>query len=133
MMDTGQIASIALLTIPAILLLTQTSPAQRPAGESPPSLIVTPSTSMAFSGPQGGPFSPSFTEYRVSASTRTVSYSIRTPSWLTANSTSGTTDTSGVTITLTVNASASTLPPGTYGPGTVFTNVSSGRGSTIRF
>jgi hypothetical protein len=31
-----------------------------------------------------------------------------------------------------VNTSASTLPPGTYGPGTVFTNMSSGRGSTIR-
>jgi hypothetical protein len=29
-----------------------------------------------------------------------------------------------------VNASASSLPPGTYGPGTVF---ASGRGSTIRF
>jgi hypothetical protein len=128
-MATGQIASTALLTI---LLLAQTSAAQ-PTGQSSPSLIVTPSTSIAFFGPQGGPFSPSLTEYRVSASTGTVSYSIRTPSWLTASSTSGMTDTGGVTITLTVNASASTLPPGTYGPGTVFTNMSSGRGSTIRF
>jgi hypothetical protein len=133
MMATSQIASIALLTIAASLSLTQTSAAQTPAGQSPPLLIVRPSTSIAFSGPQGGPFSPSLTEYRVSASTGTVSYSIRTPSWLTASSTSGTTDTNGVTVTLTVNASASTLPPGTYGPGTVFTNVSSGRGSTIRF
>jgi hypothetical protein len=32
-----------------------------------------------------------------------------------------------------VNASASTLPPGTHGPGIVFTNLSSGRGNTIRF
>jgi hypothetical protein len=63
----------------------------------------------------------------------TVSYSIRTPSWLTASSTSGATDTGGVTITFRVNASASTLPPGTHGPGIVFTNVSSGRGSAIRF
>jgi hypothetical protein len=130
MMASGQIASIALLAIPAILLLTQTSAAQRPAGQSPPTLIVTPSTSIAFSGPQGGPFSPALIEYRISASTGTVTYSIRTPSWLTASSTSGTTDTSGVTITLTVNASASSLPPGTYGPGIVFT---SGRGSAIRF
>jgi len=84
MMATGQIASIALLTIPAILLLAQKSAAQRPTGQSSPSLIVTPSTSIAFFGPQGGPFSPSFTEYRVSASTGTVSYSIRTLSWLTA-------------------------------------------------
>ena len=31
------------------------------------SLIVTPSTSVAFSGPRGGPFSPSLIEYRISA------------------------------------------------------------------
>ena len=133
MMTTGQIASIGLFTLPAILLLAQTSAAQRPTGQSSPSLIVTPSASIAFFGPQGGPFSPSLSEYRVSASTGTVSYSIRTPSWLTASSTSGMTDTGGVTITVTVNASASTLAPGTYGPGTVFKNMSSGRGSTIRF
>jgi hypothetical protein len=132
MMATGQIASIALLTIPAILLLMETSAAQRPAGQSPPSLIVTPSTSIAFSGPPGGPFAPSVIECRISASTGTVSYSIRAPSWLTASSTSGATDTSGVTITLRVNASASTLPPGTYGPGIAFTNVSNGRGSATR-
>jgi hypothetical protein len=43
MMATGQMASIALLTIPAILLLAQTSAAQRPmpTGQSSPSLIVT--------------------------------------------------------------------------------------------
>ena len=78
----------------------------------------------------GGPFSPSFIEYRISASTGTVSYSIRTPSWLTASSTHGVADTSGVTVTFNVSASASTLRPGTYGPFIVF---ASGRGSTIRF
>jgi hypothetical protein len=130
MIATGQIASIALLAIPALLLLTQIGAAQRPAGQSPPSLIVTPTTSIAFSGPQGGPFSPSLMQFRVSASTGTVSYSIRTPSWLTASSTFGSTDTGGVTITLTVSASASNLPPGTYGPRIAFTNVSNGRGST---
>src|SRR5215211_2247383 len=113
---TGHKASIALLAIPATLLLTQSGAAQRPAGQSRPSLIVMPSTSIAFSGPEGGPFSPSVIEYRVSASTGTVRYSIRTPSWLTASPTFGVTDTSGVTITLTVNASTSSLPPGTYGP-----------------
>jgi hypothetical protein len=133
MMATGRIASTALIAISAILLLTQVGVAQRPAGQSLPSLVVTPSTSIAISGPQGGPFSPSLIEYRISASTGTVSYSIRTPSWLTASSTSGDTDTSGVTITFRVNASASTLRPGTHGPGIVFANVSSGRGSTIRF
>src|SRR5258707_12793686 len=119
-MPTARTASTALIAISAILLLTQIGVAQRPVGQSLPSLIVTPSTSIAFSGPRGGPFAPSLVEYRVSASTGTVNYSIRTPSWLTASSISGATDTSGVTITLRVNASASTLPPGTYGPGIVF-------------
>ena len=50
-----------------------------------------------------------------------------------ASSTSGAIDTSGVTIRFSVNASTSTLPPGTHGPGIVFTNLSSGRGNTIRF
>jgi hypothetical protein len=132
MMVTGQIASIALLAISAMLLLTPIGAAEKPAGLSPPSLIVTPATSMVFTGPQGGPFSPSLIKYRVSASTGTVSYSIRTPSWLTASSTFGATDTGGVTITLTVNARASSLPSGAYGPGVAFTNVSNGRGSATR-
>jgi hypothetical protein len=57
-----------------------------PRGESLPSLIVTPSSSIAFFGFQGGPFSPSQIEYRLSASTGTISYSISTPSWLTESS-----------------------------------------------
>src|SRR5262245_30256596 len=95
-------------------------------------LIVTPASSLTFSGPRGGPFSPARLEFRVSATTGIVNYSIRTPSWLTASSTFGTTDTRGVTITLTVNANASRLSPGAYGPAVAFTNVSNGQGSTTR-
>jgi hypothetical protein len=102
------------------------------AEQSLPSLIVTPSSTIEFFGPQGGPFSPSNVEYRISASSSTVGYSIRTPAWLTASSNSGTTDTKGSTITLTVHANASSLSPGTYGPAVGFTNVSNGRGSTSR-
>ena len=131
-MAAGQKASIALLALLAMLLLAPIRAAERGAEQSPPALIVTPPTSMAFSGPKGGPFSPSLIKYRVSASTGTVSYSIRTPSWLTASSTVGVTDANGVTITLTVNASASSLPLGAYGPGVAFTNVSNGRGSATR-
>jgi hypothetical protein len=120
-----------LLCIPVMLLSTEIA-AQKPTGQSPPTLIVTPSASIGFSGPPGGPFSPSLIEYRVSASSGTVSYSIRTPSWLTASSTAGATDTKGVIITLTVNASASNLRPGTYGPAVAFTNVSNGQGSATR-
>jgi hypothetical protein len=68
----------------------------------------------------------------VSASSGSVRYSVRTPSWLSASSSLGVTDTSGVTIMLTVNASASSLPPGAYGPGVAFTNLSSGQGSVTR-
>ena len=50
-----------------MLLLTPADAEEKPARPSQPSLIVTPPTSMAFSGPQGGPFSPSLFEYRVSA------------------------------------------------------------------
>ena len=129
MMATSRIRSITLLATSAMLL---SGAAQAPAEQSLPTLIVTPPTSMAFFGPKGGPFSPSLIKYRVSASTGTVSYSIRTPSWLTASSTFGVTDTNGITITLTVNASASSLPLGAYGPGVALTNVSNGRGSATR-
>jgi hypothetical protein len=110
----------------------QAGVAPKLAEQSLPSLIVTPPSTIAFSGPQGGPFSPSNIECRISASSGTVGYSIRTPSWLTASSTSGTTDTKGITITLTVNANAANLSPGAYGPAVGFTNVSNGRGSTSR-
>ena len=127
-----RLVSIGLLCIPVMLLSTEIAAAQKPTRQSAPTLIVTPSASIDFSGPPGGPFSPSLVEYRVSASTGTVSYSIRTPSWLTARSTAGATDTKGVIITLTVNASASNLRPGTYGPAVAFTNVSNGQGSATR-
>ena len=110
----------------------QAGVAQKLAEQSLPALIITPSSSIEFSGPQGGPFSPSSFEYRISASSGTISYSIRTPSWLTANSTSGSTDTNGIIITLTVNANASSLSPGRYGPAVGFTNVSNGRGTSTR-
>ena len=123
-------ASVTFLGISALLLLTPTHAEEKPGRPSQPSLTVTPPSSVTFSGPQGGPFSPSLIEYRISASTGTVSYSIRTPSWLTASPTHGVADTSGVTVTFNVSASASALRPGTYGPVIVFT---SGRGSTVRF
>src|SRR6266403_2825413 len=70
---TRQIVSTTTLAITVTLLLTKIGLAQRPA---PPSLVVTPSTSIAFSGPQGGPFSPRSVEYRVRASSGSVKYSI---------------------------------------------------------
>ena len=92
-------ASATFLGIFATLLLTPAGAEEKPGTPSQPSLIVTPASSVAFSGPRGGPFSPERFEFRVSSTTGTVNYSIRTPSWLTASPTFGTTDTRGVTIT----------------------------------
>src|SRR5215831_16862587 len=125
-------ASVAFLGTSTMVLLRPSGAEEKPVRPSQPSLIVTPASSMAFSGPRGGPFSPERFEFRVSSTTGIVNYSIRTPSWLTASPTFGKTDTRGVTITLTVNANASRLAPGTYGPGVGFTNVSNGQGTTTR-
>jgi hypothetical protein len=121
-----------LLAATAMLLPFSVGAAKEPARLPPPSLVVSQPTSIAFSGPQGGPFSPPSIQLRLSASRGTVSYSIRAPSWLTASSTFGTTNTNGVTVTLTINQSAIHLPPGAYGPAVAFTNVSNGQGSATR-
>ena len=116
------------VTVPALLGI---STAYGESLKQPvPALTVTPLTAVAFSGHRGGPFSPSSFQYRVAASTGTVRYSIKTPAWLTPSPSAGTADTSGVTITLSVNAEAFRLPSGAYGPGVAFTNVSNGKGST---
>jgi hypothetical protein len=113
----------------SVLLVTHIGAAPSSAEQSAASLVVTPSPNIAFSGPPGGPFSPPRIEYRVRASAGTIRYSIRTPAWLTASSTSGIADTNGVAIALSVDTSAANLSPGTYGPGIAFMNVSNGRGS----
>ena len=123
---------ITLLAAAATEFIASNTTGQESVKPSPSLLVVTPATSMAVSGMQGGPFLPTAFQYRVSASIGTISYSIRTPSWLTASSSFGAAGASGVTITLTVNPTAAHLQPGVYGPGVAFTNVSNGRGSTIR-
>jgi hypothetical protein len=114
------------------LMPTSLATAQNPIKSPLPSLVVTPLTTMAFSGPPGGPFSPSVFQYQVSASSGTIKYIIGTPAWLTASPPSGVTDTTGATITLKVNESATQLPKGIYGPGAAFRNVTNGRGNTTR-
>jgi hypothetical protein len=101
------------------------------AQSPPPALVVVPLSLMA-SGPLGGPFSPPSFQYRVSATTGTVNYSISTPTWVTADPSTGTIDTGGVTVTLTINPSAQDLQPGAYAPAVRFANVTNGRGSTSR-
>src|SRR5262245_16313654 len=84
----------------------------------PPALTVTPAERVVFSGPEGGPFYPSFYQYSLSATAGRIDYSIRTPSAVNF----GTTDMSGRTVTVLISKSANDLKPGSYGPGVTFTN-----------
>jgi hypothetical protein len=77
-------------------------------------LAVSPYTSSAASGTQGGPFSPSSFSYTLSATSGSMNYWIDVPAWLTASSTSGTATKSGKTITFEINSSADELAPGAY-------------------
>jgi Divergent InlB B-repeat domain/Viral BACON domain len=98
---------------------------------NPPALQVTPATSIAASGPQGGPFSPLSFSYTLSATGGSVNYSItNVPNWLTPSSTSGTASSSGTTVTFTVNANANSLQANTYVNSINFNNSDSGQGNT---
>jgi hypothetical protein len=126
--DARRRRSIILLVTAKTLLLSSEAVAQ----SQPPSLIVTPETAVVFDGPEGGPFQPSSFQYRLRASSDPVRYSIRTPSWLKASSSSGSVGTDGATVTFTLDTTAGRMQPGTYGPVIAFTNVTNGRGSAIR-
>jgi hypothetical protein len=86
---------------------------------------------MVAAGNQGGPFAPSSFQYQLNANTGSINFTISgVPTWLTASPASGTAST-GTTVTFTVNASANSLAPGTYGPTTItFTNTDTGQGTT---
>jgi hypothetical protein len=99
---------------------------------NPPALQVTPATGKTASGTHGGPFSPSSFTYALSATFGSVSYSITTPSWLTASSASGTVTTTAKTITFTVNSSARNLGPSTYTGNIDFNNTTNNQGNTTR-
>jgi hypothetical protein len=87
-------------------------------------LSVTPSTSIAASGTQGGPFSPASFAYQLQATSGSVGYTISgVPSWLAASSTSGTVSASAATVTFTVNAGANALSPATYSATITFTDT----------
>jgi probable HAF family extracellular repeat protein len=99
-----------------------------------PTLQVSPASDLAVSGNQGGPFSPQSFTYTLSSTAGDVRYEIDyTPSWLTASSTTGIAAAAGTNVTFTVNASASTLPPGGYSSTIVFLNRTNGRGNQTRF
>ena len=92
---------------------TQSQTATAAANSS--ALVVTPSTNIVASGSQGGPFSPSTFNYKLTAAKGSVGYSItNVPNWLAASSTSGMATRSGKNISFSINSSANSLKPGTY-------------------
>jgi|SRR5215218_6920474 len=104
-----------------------------PAAAQPQgSLLATPSSGMASSGDQGGPFSPWSFQYRVSASSGIIRYAVVPPIWLTANPRLGTAGTDGVMIAFMLNERARKLSPGTYETRITFTNLTNGQGTTSR-
>jgi hypothetical protein len=104
------------------------------SGAVTPSLVVVPSSSIISSGNQGGPFSPASFTYGVSTSAGAAGFSISgMPTWLTASTTSGTATTTPINVAFTVNASANSLPPGTYTGTVMFTNTTNGQGNANRF
>jgi hypothetical protein len=79
------------------------------------SLQITPSTNIVASGPQGGVFSPSVFQYKLSAVRGIARYSItNVPKWLTASSTSGWATSRGTTVSFSINSGAKNLTPNTY-------------------
>jgi hypothetical protein len=100
-----------------------------------PSWQVTPATSFATSGTQGGPFSPLSFSYTLSVASGSVNYSIsNVPPWLTSSSASGTVSSSlPTTVTFTINSSnAAGLTPNTYVNSINFNNTTNGLGNTTR-
>jgi hypothetical protein len=93
---------------------------------------VTPITSVAASGTQGGPFSPSSFTYTLNATSASVNFSIITPTWLTASPQSGTVTTSKKTITFRINSNAGKLLPNTYVSGIKFNNTTTNEESIAR-
>jgi hypothetical protein len=89
--------------------------------ETGPNLVVTPSSTSVVLGNEGGPFAPSTLKYSLSATQRTLAYSIsNAPAWLTPSSTFGTASPTPKLVTFSVNSNANSLKSGTHTATIVF-------------
>ena len=97
-----------------------------------PTLQMTPSTNMTFSGPQGGGFSSGSSQFQFSRSGGTNSYAITgLPNWLSVDHPTGSMTNTPTTVNFAVNANANGLANGKYGPFTItitFTNANAADG-----
>src|ERR1039457_6849019 len=98
-------------------------------------LAVSPAGGLSSLGHVGGPFSPTNQTYDLSNSGNSnLTWSAsKSASWVTLSSTAGTiAPGSDVTVTVSINASATGLTAGGYSDTVVFTNTTNGAGSTTR-
>jgi uncharacterized repeat protein (TIGR03803 family) len=103
----------------------------------PEPLRITPGTGVIFTGPVGGPFSPTTQTYSLTnKGSTTLNWSlVNTSSWLNVSPTSGTLAPGGPASTVTVSlaSTVSNLPAGSY-PATVsFTNLNDQFGQSRQF
>jgi hypothetical protein len=98
-------------------------------------LAVSPAGGLSSLGHVGGPFSPTNQTYDLSNSGNSnLTWSAsKSASWVSLSSTAGTiAPGSDVTVTVSINASATGLTAGGYSDTVVFTNTTNGAGSTTR-
>jgi hypothetical protein len=99
---------------------------------APPALQVAPTGNIVATGNEGALAASSF-QYQLSANAGSVNYSISgVPNWLSPSSTSGSVSSPGTVVTFTVNATADSLAPGTYGPTTITFTSGTGQGTQTR-
>jgi hypothetical protein len=92
---------------------------------NPDSLVVISNAGFSASGKFGGPFSPSSQNFVLTNSSATsLDWVILTPSWLSTSVTNGTlTAGTSTSVTLSVSAAATNLPPAVYTGNVWFSNV----------
>ncbi len=106
-----------------------------PHEATPTALEVFPSDGLSSSGPVGGPFSPSSIVYTLTNSGgSTLDWTAgQSQGWVGLSATNGSLVAGASTnITVSINANADVLAPGSYTDTVGFTNVTSGSGDTTR-
>jgi hypothetical protein len=100
-----------------------------------PELAVTPEDGLASAGEVGGPFTPSSLIYTLenTGGTSLDWTAAKTQAWVTLSATEGTLAPGAATmLTVSINDDAGALAAGTYADSVMFTNTTSGGGSTTR-
>jgi subtilisin family serine protease len=102
---------------------------------TPGALAVSPSDGFSSSGNEGGPFSPSSKSYTLTNSGgESINWTAsKSQSWVSLSSTSGSlAPGNSVTVTVSINSNANSLPPGSHSDTVNFSNTTNGNGNTSR-